>query len=201
MRSVFSLSVVAFLALTLGACQEQPTPLDTAEPEVMYSHGASDDARMVTVELKETNNSGITGQATITDDGTEVTVTGSASDMDPDNAFDPEGEPPTGYLSLFYDKASTPAGPRVCEPGVGEFGHSGGRGLGEEHPLHLTDAQMLGGFWIVDANGDGTLVDLEGAYVPVDEIGTMSIRDLRINGGFGPDAVVACGKVTHDPAS
>lgn len=197
MRSVLSLSVVAALALTLAACQEQPTPLDTVEPEVMYSHGASDGVRTVTVELEERNGSGIMGQATISDDGSTITVTGSASGLDPSNTFAP---PTGGYLSLFYDKASMPDGPRVCEPGVGAHGHSGGRGLGEEHPLHLTDAQMLGGFWTVDANGDGTLVDLDGAYVPVDEIGTMSIRDLRINDGFGPDAVMACGKVTHDPA-
>lgn len=183
MRKLLALIATAVLALTLTACGEQPTePETTRLPGVEASHGSSDQARTVAVELKEINRSGISGQVTLRDDGSSIVVDdGSATGMDPANSG--------GYLSLFYDKASPPNGPEACEPGTTD----------PDHPLFLTDAQMAGAIWLVDGNGDGTPLDLAGEYVPVDRVGTMSIRDLRVNEGFGPEAVVACGKVTHGP--
>lgn len=66
--------------------------------------------------------------------------------------------------------------------------------------ISLFVAGLLAAIWAVDSDGNGTPFDLDGEYVAADEIGTVSIRDLRINEGFGPDAVVACGVVTRDPA-
>lgn len=184
MRKLASVGAAALATLSLvAACDETPTSVapDRAS-EVHASHGSTDGARSVTVDLKEINDSGITGEAVITDDGTSIVVSGTAEGLDPSASLD--------YLSLFYDKASPPKGPEACEPGTHD----------PNHPLFLTEAEMLGGIWTVDGNGNGTLHDLVGAYVPVNRVGTMSIRDLRINEGFGPEAVVACGKVTHDPA-
>lgn len=130
------------------------------------------------------------GTLSVTDDGSNLTVEGVASGLDPD----------VGYVSLFYDKASSPQGPRAWEPGRNV-------GIGTDHPLSLTLKQMEIGeedesidFWVVDSDGDATLGPTSTVeYVPADMIGTVSIRDVRVNDGFGPDAVVACGKVTHDP--
>lgn len=182
MRKLFSLAILVLFTFTLSACEDQPTTLDV---EASASHGSKDKSsnpRVVTVDLKEINNSGITGQLTIEDDGSTIEVTdGSATGLDPDADI---------YLSLFYDKASPPKGPQACEPGVHD----------PDHPLFLTDAQMLGAVWIVLSSDQAIVSDIDGEYVPIDKIGTVSIRDLRINNGFGPEAVMACGKVTHDPA-
>lgn len=129
----------------------------------------------------------IKGEATIDEeqDG-DLIVSGTAYNMDPSNQFDLSV--PKGYISLFYDVHSTPDGPLVCEPTVPP-----------SHPDGLTFGQMLGAFWTVDVDGVGTAVDLEEDSVDLSEIGTMSIRDLRINAGRGVEAVVACGEVV--PAS
>lgn len=181
MRRMLALSLSLVFALAVGACQEDSTSPVGSDDLVPASHG-KDAVRVVPVELKEINDSGITGEATITDDGTSIVVSGTAEGMRPGASFD--------YLSLYYDKASPPKGPEACQPGT----------FDPNHPLFLTDPQMLGGTWIVDSNGDGTLLDLVGDYVPVGMVGTISIRDLDINSGNGPEAVVACGKVTHGPA-
>jgi hypothetical protein len=201
--------LMLFLAVGLVGCtDEMPTAEKDLSSEMIqkeaFAH-ANSDISTATADLHPINGSGVSGQVTIVDDGETIEVTdGHAEGLDPENVIDLGV--PQGYLSLFYDKASAPKGPEACEPGI--FAHEAHSDqvrrvnphpLGAEHPLFLTDAQMLGAFWIVEEDGTGTPVDLEGAYVPVEEVGTISIRDLRINDGFGPEAVVACGKVTHQP--
>lgn len=124
----------------------------------------------------------IHGKASIDDTGAELVVTGTARGMDPANN--------EGYVSLFYDIHSKPDGPNACEPEVPP-----------EHEDGLTQGQMLGAVWTVDQDGVGTAHDLPEDQVDLSEIGTMSIRDVRINDGFGPEAVVACGKVVPAHAS
>lgn len=191
---------------------------------------------VATVELKPINadaaGNEVSGHVRIEDDGSRLSVSGSAEGMDPSNGtielnLGPCGDT-SGYISLFYDKGSTPEGPEACEPGPGVRSSvihrvtNGAEGDREDHPLQLTIPEMHAAKWSVDGDGDGTArrmnklevsvptFDDEGnftgcvtktipkAYVPVSEIGTMSIRDTRINAGFGPDAVVSCGKVTHE---
>lgn len=79
------------------------------------------------------------------------------------------------YVSLVYDTASVPGGPTVCEP------------------VDPT-IDMFVGIWISDAAGNGLLVQLA-EPAPLGAFDTVSIRDTNINGGFGPEAVVACGQV------
>lgn len=149
---------------------------------VAANHGVA------TANLRPMNDSGISGTITIEDDGTSLTVNGVAQGLDPNNSpFNLADE--TGYASLFYDNASQPNGPTACEP---------------SRVNDLTFPQMLAGFWEDYADGTGTLVDFNEDpavpnrdYVPVKEIGTVSIRDLTVNGGETPEAVVACGKVRH----
>lgn len=107
-------------------------------------------------------------------------------------------------MPLFYDTASSDRGnpssdsanigASACEPGV----------INADHLLFLTIEQMeigSGGtldVWLVKPTGEATLgptPTLE--HVPVKKIGTVSIRDARVNGGFGPEAGIACGDVTH----
>lgn len=188
MRKLISLPVVAALLGLAAACQEQhPTAPESA---IAADHGrtgvieARADYRAVGTEAAENHGLRVgesVGTLSVTDDGSDLTVSGEASGLDSEGL----------YVSLFYDLASPAQGPEACEPGVGE-----------NHPLFLTDEQMeigSGGsidVWDVDANGDATLgptSTLE--YVPAQKIGTVSIRDVRVNDGFGAQAVVACGVV------
>lgn len=226
MRKLLSLSVVGLLALAVGSCGEQPTdPATTELPSVKASHGAggvieaSAVYRAVGTEAAEELNGFERGERvgtlSVTDDGSSLKVTGSARGLDPEVI----------YVSLFYDKRSSAQGsPKsgraalnasACEPGAGTA-------LGADHPQFLTAGQMEIGpgtspgplaWWDVEPDGTARLGPTSTQeYVPVKKIGTVSIRDTRIaqvdldgdgepEPGTGPDAVVACGVVTHDPAS
>ena len=202
---IFSLCLLVTVGLT-GCSDEMPVGKKgqsnsevTAETVTGQPDGTPNSGTVVaTADLRPINDSGVTGEVTIVDDGSTIEVTdGSAEGLDPENSF--------GYLSLFYDKASPPNGPAACEPGIfaheahGDVRRVNPHPLGSDHPLFLTEAQMLGAIWAVDSEGNGTPTDLEGEYVEVEEVGTISIRDLRINEGFGPQAVVACGVVKNKP--
>lgn len=87
------------------------------------------------------------------------------------------------YVSLVYDVGSVPGGPTRCEPTTELAG-------------------MFVGIWSVDAQGVGTLIqvfDPADPLAPIGSFDTVSIRDTTINGGFGPQAVVACGQVAVHP--
>lgn len=227
MRKLLSLSMVALVALAVGACDEPLTdPAATQTPAVKASHGshgshgtdgvveASAVYRAVGTEAAGMNGlqrGERVGTLSVTDDGSDLTVTGEASGLDPEVV----------YVSLFYDKRSSVQGSpesgnaatnaSACEPG-----------LGEDHPQFLTAGQMEIGpgtspgplaWWDVDPDGTATLGPTSThEYVSVKKIGTVSIRDTRIaqidldgdgepEPGTGPEAVVACGVVTLDPAN
>ena len=135
------------------------------------------------------------------DSGTTLTVTGTASELGAD--ADPGSVMCNGLFSLgapgecerhataIYDKESTHEGPDACEPsGVST----------------LTGPQMFIGFWVLNTGTGvwelGPVVKGPGAdYTPLDEIGSVSIRDLRTQQtgamfpGAGPFAVIHCGEV------
>jgi hypothetical protein len=98
-----------------------------------------------------------------------VIVTGTATGLQPSVGR---------YTSLVYDRGSAPGGPDACEPTTPMPG-------------------MFVGIWAVDALGNGNLIQLAppGAIAPLEAIDTISIRDTTINGGFGVQAVVACGEI------
>jgi hypothetical protein len=113
------------------------------------------------------NLSGVMGRITFVEDETGVHVEGSATGL----------EPSVGrYVSLVYDLGSVSGGPEACEPTAPIPG-------------------MFVGIWSVDDAGDGELIQLNAALAPLSTIDTISIRDQTINGGFGPEAVVACGQI------
>lgn len=89
-------------------------------------------------------------------------------------------DPTQTYFSLVYDSGSPPSGPGACLP---------------TGPA-LTADQMEVGFWKVARNGVGTLFVVKRGddYVPLDEIGAMSIRIVL---GPPPAGFVlqACGRV------
>ena len=187
--------VVLFPLLTVGllvGCGEQlvPPSSEIDVPAPAFSHGPNGSAT-ATARFLSINGSGVQGAVAIIDDGTKTVVSALAIGLDPSNS--------TGYSSLFYDRASQLQGPEACEPGKNV-------GIGTDHPQSLTFPEMIiGNFgtgeWVVNADGSGSLGPFEtDDYVSVDRVGTMSIRDLRVIGPFGPGtgtaAVVACGKVT-----
>lgn len=223
MRKLLSLSLAVLFAGVFGACEEQPTTLDGLTASA--NHGSSDDPitasatyQAVGTQAAEMNNfrrGEKVGTLTVVDDGSELTVTGEAHGLDPEVV----------YVSLFYDKRSSaqgsPSSPKAatnaaaCEPGTGTA-------LGSDHPQFLTAGQMEIGpgdspgplaWWDVKEDHSATLGPTSThEYVPVKKIGTVSIRDTRIaqvdldndgepEPGTGPEAVVACGVVTHDPAN
>lgn len=118
------------------------------------------------------NQSGAQGVINFTDTDAGVIVTGAATGLQPSFGR---------YVTLVYDIGSVPGGPTVCEPTVEMEG-------------------MFVGIWVVDADGNGTLLQL-GVVAPLGSFDTVSIRDTEINQGFGPEAVVACGQVALHPAA
>jgi len=120
------------------------------------------------------NQSGVMGRTTFTQTTAGLTVTGTATGL----AHSTVGR----YITLVYDLGSVPGGPDVCEPTVPMPG-------------------MFVGIWASDAVGDGLLIQLAapGAIAPLGTFDSVSIRDTTINGGFGPQAVVACGQVAVNP--
>jgi hypothetical protein len=115
------------------------------------------------------NQSGAMGTIDIVEDDAGMHVMGTATGLQPSFGR---------YETLVYDLGSVPGGPTVCEP-VEEL------------------EDMFVGIWDVDANGNGTLIQVAppGEIAPLSVIDTISIRDTEINGGFGPEAVVACGQI------
>lgn len=131
--------------------------------------------------LHPQNQSGVKGRIDFIDDGTTITVNGTASGLTP-------GVP---YASLIYDNGSSPGGPLACEPTI----------FDPTDPGFILNTMFVG-LWTVDGNGNGVLSEVNivddttgmRVYVPLSKFKTMSIRDLTINQGFGPDAVMACGE-------
>jgi hypothetical protein len=119
------------------------------------------------------HRSGVMGQIAITDSPAGPIYSGTATGLEP-------LAPLFRYITLVYDFGSVPGGPTVCEPTV-------------ELPA------MFVGTWAVDAEGNGTLIQLAPTE-PLDAIDSISIRDTAINFGFGPEAVVACGQIAVHPA-
>jgi hypothetical protein len=114
--------------------------------------------------------SGISGSISFVDNGTTLSVRGTATGLNP-NDF---------YISLLYD-SHVAGGPAACLPTANST---------------QTDDQMFVGVWSVDSNGNGTLTaDKSGtSYVPLQDVHTVSIRAASI--GFG---LVACGEIAANP--
>jgi hypothetical protein len=119
------------------------------------------------------NQSGVMGQITITDSPAGPVYSGTATGLEP-------LAPLFRYVTLVYDAGSVPGGPTVCEPTV-----------------ELPD--MFVGTWAVDAEGNGTLIQLA-PTASLNTIDSISIRDSQINFGVGPEAVLACGQIAVHPA-
>lgn len=115
------------------------------------------------------NQSGVLGRINFTSVPDGLVVTGTATGLQPSVGR---------YVSLVYDIGSVPGGPTSCEPTEEIDG-------------------MFVGIWSVDALGNGILIQLvpPAAIAPLGVIDTVSIRDTDINGGFGVEAIVACGQI------
>ena len=137
-----------------------------------------------TAMLRTLNNSGVSGLATFKDDGSGLSISGTAQGLNPNN----------DHISLLYDIDSVATGGFACEPAFG-IGPATA-----ELPGRLTIDEMgLVGFvtpllvWDVSPNGNAKMSGT--VDVDIDRVRTISIRDTSIMGGVGPLAVVACGVV------
>jgi len=140
--------------------------------------------------LHPVSQSGIKGKITFVDNGSTLTIEGSATGMDPDEF----------YFSLIYDNGSVPGGPFACEPS-GELAPGFQIVPGNRQNSNvLTDGQMEVGFWDVLPNGNGTLVVIQTEYASLDEFDTISIRAETQPSDFDGFGVVACGEVSTHPA-
>jgi hypothetical protein len=121
------------------------------------------------------NQSGVKGVINFTDDGSTLTITGTATGLVPFG----------GYFTLIYDNGSVPGGPEACEPSI----------FVSTDPDFIIPTMEVGS-WVVDAEGNGTLNAVntnDGEdYVPLSKIKTISIRQLPTF------PLVACGEeATH----
>lgn len=139
---------------------------------LMWSASVAADLGIGSARLHPIDQSGIRARVAFLDTGSPVgglIVSAIATGLDPAQT----------YFSLVYDTGSAPSGPGACAPS----------GL-------LTPAQMSVGFWNVASDGTGTLFAAKqgDGYVPLDEIGAMSIRIVL---GPPPAGFVlqACGRV------
>ena len=142
-------------------------------------------------ELRTLNDSGISGKVTFRANGSELNVKGKAKGMNP-GGF---------YISLVYDILSVATGAFACEPGF-DFSDPF-LGATEDAPGRLTlDEMGVVDFgvtplliWVIGGGKDGMRTVKGTVEVDLDRIRTISIRDLNIDGGIGPKAVVACGLI------
>jgi hypothetical protein len=138
-----------------------------------WSTATATELAVGSARLNEIDDSGIRARVVFLDTGSAaggLIVSAVATGLDPTQT----------YFSLVYDTGSAPSGPGACLP-------SG--------PA-LTADQMEVGFWKVARNGVGTLFVIKRGddYVPLDEIGAMSIRIVL---GPPPAGFVlqACGRI------
>lgn len=209
MRKLLSISLAVLFAGVLGACQDQPTNLD-ADASV---HGAAILTATADIEAVDTEAADLNGfqpgddvgTVTVADDRARQTLTveGTADGLNDEVDLTPaeeDGDGLAGHVSLFYDVESTVTGPEACEPALGFD-----REFDQDKVLSFAQMEIGPGnppiiLWAVSSDGSATLGPVEMTasdekYIKVERIGTVSIRDLRVNDGFGPEAVVACGEV------
>ncbi len=140
--------------------------------------------------LHPANQSGVHASIEFIDNGDGTwDAWGSATGMIP---FHP------AYISLIYDRRSVPGGPGgpsrlgICEPTfIGAF--SLGPLPGAPYP-DVFDFMFVGG-WVVDVDGNGALHEEDVDLPDAGDWRTVSVRDVTIDGGRGPLAVMACGEV------
>lgn len=185
MQTIRSSLGLAGLALALASC-ERAQPLAPEAPTPSFSHASG--VATGRAQLHPVNQSGVKGVITFVDDGTKLEIVGTARGLDPART----------YRSLIYDIKSPPGGPEGCEPAI----------FDPTDPGFLLPTMLIG-LWSVDQAGSGTLAATNilntndpsnRAYVPLGKFKSVSIRDVGINGGRGPTAIVACGEVAVHPA-
>ena len=153
---------------TLGCNDSLASPEVEVTPSFAHTGFATGRAQM-----HPSNQSGVRGVINFTDDGTTLTVTGTATGLTPP------------ALSLIYDNGSRPGGPANpafdgnCEPVLGGLG--GAMFIGFWGPPGVDGVSTLGPILKTGA----------GSYAALSEFKTVSIR----RPAPGAAAVLACGEV------
>ncbi len=160
---------------------------------IPFSVSAHDEPRdRASAELRTLNDSGISGEVTFRANGSELSIEGEAEGMTPGVI----------YISLLYDILSVATGAFACEPGFDFSNPFLGATADAPGRLTLDEMGIVDGgatpllVWVIDDDDERTVNGT--VNVNLDRLRTMSIRDTSINGGIGPDAVVACGLIVAD---
>ncbi|WP_089937316.1 hypothetical protein [Candidatus Entotheonella palauensis] len=131
--------------------------------------------------LEPFEGSGVRAAIAYLDDGTELKAIGFAIGLDP--ALD--------AATLIYDRQSEYTGPEACQPQLP---------VGDPDDLRNTECV---GAWVVAPDGTATLeaanvFDEVGGgriHVPLDKIGTTSVRQTDGDACLRPRPRLACGRV------
>jgi hypothetical protein len=131
------------------------------------------------------NASGIQGRIVFLDTGSPdnlLVISGTATGLDAAQQGDV-------YFSLLYNVGSVATGPTACIPAP-------------PPAPQITKAQMFTAFWRVNPDGMGTLLATKSGdfYVPLSQVGTMSIREAT-PGSNAPffNVLRACGQIRRNP--
>ena len=121
----------------------------------------ANDEAVAFANLHKIDRSGIKGTIALQETAEGTIVSGTASGLDPNQP----------YASLGYDLGSVPSGPMACVP--------------------TNSAPGLLGFWVVSADGTGTL----NAIVPGLDVNTIGAVSIRVFNFEPPRPLQACGRV------
>ena len=188
-----SLLLIATVVVSSAGCLSELVDLDAgiesaekAQPGAASRRAGVPSDSQGQATLPAINGSGISARIEFVDDGATLTVTGTASGLDPAES----------YVTLIYDNGSVPGGPNACQPTV----------FDPNDPDFLLGTMLIG-FWEIDPDGNGTLsatnTNFGADYVPLDRFRSTSVR--RIVGpppapGAPPlTELVACGHVATQP--
>lgn len=153
--------VFAFLEALEGRVTSDKERVDSIRETVNKLADALSSSMVATgnANLRPIGESDVAAKINFVDDGTTLMVTGTAIGLDPAES----------YLSNIYDIGSLSSGPDACVPTI----------FDPQDPDFILPTMFLG-FWEVDQDGNGKLIAINtnaGAdYVPLDKIGTVSIR-------------------------
>lgn len=176
----FTILPLAFAIFSVGCDSAPVAPGETDEVGSLALNHVKGGPTTAKANLHPSNQSAVKAKVTFTDDGSTLTVDGTATGLIPG----------VTYGSLIYDVSSLPGGPIACLPTI----------FDPTDPNFIIPTMFVG-IWTNNGDGTGTLsaTNTNGGadYVPLSKIRTISIRNFDVASVENAD-LVACGVVaTH----
>lgn len=180
------LCALAFAAFA-GACGDDPEPTATEQQDPSYARGGAE--KIYHVDLGTLNNSGVSGTATLTLDGTELTVTIHATGLEADSL----------HLKHIHGAAEH-KGNATCPPPSADGDGDGLVSFAEGLPFYGPVMLDLLPF----TTTDGSLDIVQTFAVDAQALGplqnrTIVLHGLTVNGVYNLSLPVACGVILPTP--